>query len=77
MTVFAYIAHKDGYWGGVCSPRIGAKSLAKWLAGFIRSGFDIMPVASREEYLATLDRMQPWFDRPEARLARANTRRAT
>lgn len=81
MTVSAYIAHKDGYWGGVyrtgvCEGKTERRELAKFLSSFARDGFDVMPVASREEYLATLKKMEPWFDRPDAKRALSEMRKA-
>lgn len=67
MTIFAYIAHKDGKWGGVCSAMIERDGLAKFMAAFIIMGFDIMPTATREEYLAKLDSMKMWGDAEEAK----------
>lgn len=67
MTIFAYIAHKDGEWVGVCSAKGDRSNIAKFLSFYVRQGFDIMSVATREEYLAKLDSMKMWGDE-EARL---------
>lgn len=67
MTIFAYIAHKDGEWVGVCSAMIDRGEMAKFMIPFVIKGFDIMSVATREEYLARLDSMKMWGDE-EARL---------
>ena len=60
--VWAYIAHKDGYWAGVCCP---GKETADFLAEFVADGFAISTVFSREEYETLLDSMQDWHKSPE------------
>lgn len=66
-TPWAYIAHKDGYWAGVCSPEIGKRELTKFLGEFAADGFSIQTVMSREEYKTVLDGMNHWHDSPEYR----------
>jgi hypothetical protein len=62
--VYAYIAHKEGYLGGVVSAEIPAKNLAKYLASFIKAGCDIKATDSAEEYLANVKTLKPWRQSP-------------
>ena len=55
---WAFIAHKDGKWGGVCAADIPAKEIGKFTVEFIASGFDIKTVFSREQYLAELAKLK-------------------
>ena len=64
MSIFGYIAHKDGYWGGICSSSMPPKDLAKFLADFVKDGFEIMTVADRDDYNAKIKDMKPWSDSP-------------
>lgn len=58
--IFAYVAHKDGKWAGVCSIFAGRKSLNDFLAEFAADGFTLQAVKDREEYNALLDSLKPW-----------------
>jgi hypothetical protein len=61
---FAYVAHKDGKWGGVCSIFAGRASVKEFLAEFAADGFTLQPVYSREEYVSLLDSLRPWHSDP-------------
>jgi hypothetical protein len=63
MANWAYIAHRDGYLGGVCSADIPASHLGRFLKDF--ANFDIKVVNSREEYLSFIDGMPFWSERSE------------
>lgn len=56
---WAYVAHKDGKMGGVCSTSI-KPSLKEFLGEFAADGFTLHPVFSREEYLKFIDGMPAW-----------------
>ena len=58
---FAYVAHKDGRWGGVCSALAGKKSVKEFIAEFLADGFTIQPVATRDEYDELTTKLAPWF----------------
>jgi hypothetical protein len=58
--IFAYVAHKDGKWAGVCSIFAGRESVKEFLAEFAADGFMLQPVKDREEYNALLDSLKPW-----------------
>lgn len=60
--IFAYVAHKDGKWAGVCSIFAGRASLKEFLAEFAGDGFTLQPVSSRAEYDALLNSLKPWWD---------------
>lgn len=62
---FAFIAHKDGYWAGVCSPEIPKRELQKFLGDFAASGFSIMTVDDRDSYNRQLETLKFWHDSPE------------
>lgn len=70
---WAYIAHKDGYWGGWHSARLlnrefnkaEKRALAKFIAGFVKDGFSIITVESREEYDRVIGGMRSWSQRPK------------
>jgi hypothetical protein len=57
---FAYVAHKDGKFGGVCATTISKKELKKFMGEFAADGFTLQPMATREEYLAFIEGM-PWI----------------
>ena len=52
MTAWAYIAHKGGYWAGICSAEVSPRFLKKFFGEF--AGFQIELVDSREAYLSRL-----------------------
>ena len=58
---FAYVAHKGGRCGGVCSSLAGKTSVKEFLAEFAADGFIVQPVATREEYDALTTTLMPWF----------------
>lgn len=58
---FAYVAHKDDKWGGVCSATAGKKSVKEFLAEFISDGFTVQPVATRKEYDDLTTKLAPWW----------------
>lgn len=68
--VWAYVAHKNGYWAGVCSPAVGKRELKEFLAEFAAEGFTLTPVFDRAEYNVLLDTMQEWSHSPEWQHAR-------
>lgn len=51
---WAFIAHKDGRWGGLC---VADKDAGKFLAPFINKGYSVTTVYSRDEYLAELAKL--------------------
>lgn len=57
---WAYVAHKDGRWAGVCACDIHKKSLNEFLEEFAVDGFTLQPMANREEYLEFTAKMPPW-----------------
>lgn len=48
---WGFIAHKDGYWGGAVSATAPSKELGEFLSEFVKDGYAIQTVYSREEYL--------------------------
>ena len=62
---WAFIAHKDGYWAGVCTATLPKRELKKFIGDFVADGFSITTVDSREQYDATLKTMKFWHDSPE------------
>ena len=60
MSAWAYIAHKDGKWGGVASASLPKKALGKFLARFAADGFLITTVESREEYTRFMAPLGYW-----------------
>lgn len=73
QEVWAYVAHKHGMMGGVCSTTISKKSLKEFLGEFAADGFILHPVFNREEYLAFIKDMPMWQspqDNPEVRHGR-------
>jgi hypothetical protein len=66
---FAFIAHKDNHWAGVCSPDVS--DLKDFLGDFAAEGFTITPVADRAEYESTLAGMSAWHDHPECKAKRS------
>lgn len=66
--VFAYVAIRDGYLGGMFAGNQG-KRTAKWAASFISSGFDIVPVFGQEEYDMMTKGRVAWSERHERRSA--------
>ena len=70
---WAYVAHKDGYWAGVSCAE--GETLAAFVADFIRDGFTVEPVVSREAYLDMTAKMQPWTKSPayKAKHAKASS----
>ncbi|HVR57583.1 MAG TPA: hypothetical protein VMT72_12235 [Pseudolabrys sp.] len=62
---WAFIAHKDGYWAGVCSGDLPKRELKRFLGDFAANGFSISTVNSREEYNAFLAPLKFWHDSPE------------
>ena len=54
-NVWAYLAVRDGYIGGMCAPEpLGQRETAKFVARFVRAGFDIIACPNQAEYLAKL-----------------------
>jgi hypothetical protein len=66
MSAWAYIAHQDGYWFGLASAAMPRKDLVKSLGRWALDGATVITVHSREEYLATMQTLKPWEDRPDA-----------
>lgn len=62
-AVWAYVAHKDGYWAGVASSEL--QGIGSWIGKFIKAGFTVSSVKDRDEYDATLKDLKPWHDSPE------------
>ena len=66
MSVWAYVAHKDGYWAGACSgTHLSKKEIAKFTGDFIADGFSITPCSNREEYDRLIESMPDWSQSPE------------
>jgi hypothetical protein len=63
-VAWAFVAHKDGYWAGVCSPKVGKAELRKFLGDFAAAGFSITSVDNREEYVNLIGGMGCWHQRP-------------
>ena len=63
MTAWAYIAHKGGYWAGICSAEVSPRFLKKFFGEF--AGFQIELVDSREAYLSKIKSMKIWHESPE------------
>jgi hypothetical protein len=61
---WAFIAHKNGYWAGLCAAD-GTKEAAKFVSDFVAGGFSITTVYSREEFNAILKPMEMWSKSPE------------
>lgn len=61
---WAHICHRDGKWGGLIAADSPRKDLAKFLAGFIADGYEVMTVRSRAEYNAALAKMEMQESRP-------------
>lgn len=61
---WAFIAHKDNHWAGVCAAT-GDREAGKFLAEFARDGFAITTVFSRDEYNKVLDGMKCWSKHPD------------
>lgn len=57
---WAYVAHKDGRWAGVCVCDFNQKSLNEFLEEFAADGFTLQPMANREEYLEFTKKMPAW-----------------
>lgn len=57
---WAFIAHKDGCWRGVC---VADKGAGKFLASFIAKGCAVTTVYNREEYNAFLAKLDA-FESP-------------
>lgn len=53
-TPFALLAIKDGACDGVCTFQASAISRVGFASEFLSAGYTILPVATREEYLAKL-----------------------
>lgn len=51
---WAFIAHKNGRWGGVT---VADEDAGKFLARFIKKGYAVTTVYSREEYKAELAKL--------------------
>lgn len=62
---FAYIAHKDNHWAGICSPEVGRKELKDFLGGYAADGFSITTAADRDEYDRIIKGMKFWHDHPD------------
>lgn len=65
MTAWAYIAHKGEYWGGVAATSMPAKDLAKFISDFVKDGYEIMPIADRDEYEAKMAGMKMIHEHPD------------
>ena len=65
QMAWAFVAHKDGYWAGVCSPAVGKRELKKFTGDFVAAGFSITVVNSRDEYNDMLGKLKFWHDSPE------------
>ena len=63
--LFCYIAHKDGYWSGLCAADVPPKFLAKFMSDHAKDGCQFITCATREEYLKKLDTMKPWNESPD------------
>lgn len=62
---WAFIAHKDEFWAGVCAADVPRPDLTEFIGDFVADGFSIMTVHSRAEYDATLAKMKFWHESPE------------
>jgi hypothetical protein len=62
---WAFIAHKDGYWAGVCTAQMAKRDLRKFLGDFAAEGFSIMSVNDRDEYNKALSELKFWHESPE------------
>lgn len=58
--VWAYIAHKNGYWAGVAAPDLN--DIGRWVGKFIRDGFSVSSVKNRDEYNVMLNELKPWHE---------------
>ena len=73
MAVWAYISVRGEYWGGVCVIKDlsgvcvnnDRKAIARWLAKFVASGFEIVSVANWDEYNQELALLKPHSESPE------------
>ena len=77
MAAWAYIAHKDGYWAGVCAGDVPKRILAKFLGDFAADGFSISTVNDRTEYDAMLVPMKFWHESPEWKAKHKRPAKAT
>jgi hypothetical protein len=71
VSVWAYLAVKGEYWGGVCSANANPKSIGKFMSEFVKAGFEITSVADRSEYNQKLDLLKPYNQSPEWQLKHA------
>ncbi len=61
--VFAWIAHKDGFWHVLIANTVGtAKELRRDLADCAKRGLTITPYPDRESYLAALRGLSMYGD---------------
>lgn len=60
---WAFIAHRDGYWGGVAASTLPKNDLRKFLGDFAADGYAIMTVYNRDEYNAALANLRPFSKR--------------
>lgn len=60
---WCYLAHKDGYWAGVSAPDLS--DIGRWISSYIKDGFTVTSLSSREEYLETIRSMKSWHEHPD------------
>lgn len=63
MTVFAYIAEKDGRIVEVCAGQIDNAELARWAANVIQHGCDLTPMKTKEDYQAAILLRKWWGEK--------------
>ena len=66
---WAIVCHKGMRLGGVISPTLTKKEIAKFISEFVADGYGITTVYSREEYLALINPMTFGEDNPQGELA--------
>ncbi len=68
---WCYLAHKDGHWAGVSAPDL--KGIGSWIAGYIKDGFTVSSLGSREEYLEAINAMKSWHEHPDYKTKKQRT----
>jgi len=59
---FVYVAHKDGYWAGVCGE---GEHAGGFIVSFVEEGFSVTTCNSREAYMALMGALEHWHKSPE------------
>lgn len=66
MAAWAYVAHKDGYFGGAASGpaagyiKAGDADTRDFIGKFIEDGWTVQPVKDRTEYEALMAALKNW-----------------